>query len=156
MKETNSFQLEHFNAPLSTLAQHNPISVSKDSTLKESVHLLQDKNIGSLLVIENKEIIGIVTERDFLMKVTGIHENLDKVFISEVMTHHPTCLKDSDPIKLAMFHMHRNRFRHIPLVHEDGTPFNIISIKDILDYLFQYIPEEFITLEEVDELPDHF
>jgi len=59
------------DAPLSSLKLSRPIIVSSDTSIKDAVKKLQNRSIGCLLVEENNKLVGIMTERDILLKITG-------------------------------------------------------------------------------------
>lgn len=156
MSEKITLSGEQFNLPIKDLKLRPPITLDGKVTLKEAVAVMQDSSIGSILIIdENNNVLGIVTERDLLMKAAGLRDELDSIPISKVMTHHPNCLKESEPIKTAMYFMYKEEYRHIPITDEEGKPVAVMSIKDIVRFIVAQFPKEFITPNIEDDLPDH-
>ena len=61
-------------------------SVDSKATVLETIKLMRDKKVGSLLVTENSKFVGIFTETDFLRKVAAEEEPPDKTQVSSVMS----------------------------------------------------------------------
>ncbi len=74
---------------------HNVTKMPFSATVVEAANVMDQKNIGSILVEENKKVVGIVTERDILKKIVAKQKNADKVTIKEIMNF-PILTIDSD------------------------------------------------------------
>ncbi len=107
------------------------------SSLKEAIDLMNQFNIGSVVVMsEQIELKGIMTERDILKKVAG--KDIDyNSSIYQFMTPHPKTLTQSNTVLEALEMMQVGGFRHIPIVNGDGRPIGIISIKDIMTFIYE-------------------
>jgi CBS domain-containing protein len=114
------------------------ITVPADSPVSDAVELMRRHDVGCVLVIEGKQLIGVFSERDFLLKLAGSDRPLDQVPLREVMTAKPVVLSPEDSIRFALHEMSVGGFRHIPLVNK-GEPVGIISIRDVLGYLCREI-----------------
>jgi CBS domain-containing protein len=66
--------------------------------------------------------------------------------ISKVMTRDPEALRPGDSVAFALNKMSVGRFRHIPLVDDDHVPVGMISVRDIVDFLVELIPEQILNL----------
>jgi len=106
-------------------------------TLKEGIDLMNEFNIGSVVVMSDKiELKGIMTERDILKKVAG--KNVDfNSSIYQFMTPHPKTLTKENTVLEALEMMHVGGFRHIPIVNEEKRPIGIISIKDLMNFVYE-------------------
>ncbi len=126
-------------APLSNMLdeRRRPInSVYPDTSITESVRLMNDQNIGALLVMEDDKLTGIFTERDALTKVlvAGIDPVSTKV--SEVMTKDPFCVDPSTTVEEAMSIVTNRRIRHLPILH-NGELVGIVSSGDLTHWLVE-------------------
>jgi CBS domain-containing protein len=126
-------------APLSSMLdeRRRPInSVYPDTSITDSVRLMNDQNIGALLVMEDDKLSGIFTERDALTKVlvAGIDPVSTKV--SEVMTKDPFCVDPSTTIEEAMSIVTNRRIRHLPVLH-NGKLVGIVSSGDLTHWLVE-------------------
>ena len=93
-------------------------------------------NIGCLLVTDAEDrLIGIFTERDVMMDVAGLVNDLAVATVEEYMTHNPVALKPEMPIASALHMMSVHGFRHLPLVDDENRPTGIISFRDVVEYL---------------------
>ncbi len=114
----------------------SPIVCSPSDSMKEVLEVLQKNNIGSLVIVEDGQVKGIFTERDFLLKVANKNylENLNKP-VKDFMTANPKAIKENEKISLALKTMRLGKFRHLVVVNEDGKLEKVLSIKDLLDFI---------------------
>ena len=106
-------------------------SISPETTVIEALQILAEKQIGALLVLQNDDIVGVVSERDF---VRGIA--LEKFCelerpVSEVMTCDVVTISPNDDIEDCMQVMTEEHIRHLPVV-EDGKLIGLVSIGDVV------------------------
>ena len=81
------------------------------------------KKISAVMVVEPRKprrLAGIFTERDFLLR-SGALRGLGRVQLKKVMTRDPESLRSSDSVAYALQKMSVGRFRHIPLVDDQGS-----------------------------------
>lgn len=131
--------------PLRYLRVKKPITLSQRSTVVEAVELMRKKNIGCVLATENQKLVGIFTERDVLMKVTGA-KNYEKLTIADVMTSHVEAFQPDDSLAFVLNAMHVGGYRHVPVVDEDGKPIAVISVKDIIAFILGHFSEDVLNL----------
>jgi CBS domain-containing protein len=104
-----------------------------------AIHLMQRSGVECVLVKEGDTVIGILTERDILMKATGEKIDLNAVRVADLMTPDPVMLRDADTVAVALHKMSVGGFRHIPLVTRDHDPL-VVSIQDVFHHISEYIP----------------
>ncbi len=115
-----------------------PITIDASATLAKAVRRMKAHKIGCLLVTDDDDkLIGIFTERDILMRVAGLVDDLSTAIVSDYMTPDPIALTADLPIAQALHDMSLHGFRHVPLVDEAYRPDGIISFRDVIDYLKQ-------------------
>ena len=129
-------------APIETLKPKAPISVTKDTLIKDVLNIMRNKRFGCVCITENDSLLGIFTERDVLNKVIGGNLDVNTVKVGEVMTVDPEYLFLDDQIAFALNRMHVGGFRHIPLIDLTGKPTGIISVRDIMNYLIKNIKQQ--------------
>ena len=122
-----------------------PASVSPDTTVRDAAHLLAEKRIGALLVVEEGKVIGVFGERDMLLK--GLY-NEDKLSqpVRDYMAHDPVCLTPHDSIAHALSRMVVGGYRHIPLVDTKGAPEGILTMRDAMAYIVSFFPDEVLNV----------
>jgi CBS domain-containing protein len=100
-------------------------------TLADVVEQLVGHNIGSLVVMERDEMVGIITERDILRAQAQVRGPLDQVKVLERMTRCPIVCAPHDEVTSTMGVMTERRIRHLPVV-ERGRLVGMISIGDLV------------------------
>ena len=98
---------------------HTATKVSSDISTSEAARVMDKKSIGSVLIEENDEIIGIVTERDILRKIVAKGKNPDEVKVNEIMSHPLITIDANEDILKASEKMDEQRIRRL-VVTENG------------------------------------
>jgi signal-transduction protein with cAMP-binding, CBS, and nucleotidyltransferase domain len=123
------------------------LTIASDESVYDMVKQMVDANVGSLLVTVDGHIEGIVTERDYLRRVT-LEGRTDKdTPVSEIMTSPLIVVTPETPVDECMAIMTDRRIRHMPVV-EDGDVVALISIGDLVkfqsqqqDFKIQYLTD---------------
>jgi len=129
--------------PIQRLEPRKPLTLPMQATVEDAVRVLRSNRIGCVLVVEGERLVGILTERDLLLKME--RGDLDRP-IRDLMTPDPEVLSPADPIVFALNKMSVGGFRHVPLVDTAGHPVGIISVKDIVDYLADIFADDVLTV----------
>ena len=112
---------------------HGTVSLPPTASVREAVKLMKDKNIGSILVVEEARLVGIFTERD-LVRLVAEGADLDKP-LSEVMTKNPITVSPEEPLVVAVAKMVEHNIRHLPVVDSKGTVIGMLSIRDVIKHV---------------------
>jgi len=121
---------------VAALAAHAPIEVDTHTSLAKAIRQMNSHNIGCVMVTDdNDRLVGIFTERDVLMRVAGLVDDVSSANVGEYMTPNPVAVKVDLPIAHALHLMSVYGFRHLPLVDDDNRPTGIISFRDVVRYL---------------------
>lgn len=107
----------------------NLMKVEGTLTIRKAVDIMLEKNIGSLIVCNDGDIIGILEERDIIKKVLGRDLNIYVTRVSEVMSV-PLLIDSEETDDDASEMMNQNKVRHLA-VSEDSRIIGIISVADI-------------------------
>ena len=89
--------------PIAKLSLRDHPIVSSGINLKSVIKILRDKKVGCVMIEKNDQIIGVMTERDFLLRVTAKGLDLESEIIDNYMTKNPETLTLNDPISYALF-----------------------------------------------------
>ena len=133
-------------APIKSMQLPAPVAVERGATVQDAARLMQERHIGCVLIVQNGVLDGILTERDLLMKIIGTGKDISKVKVEEVMTPNPAALQPDDMIAYALNYMDVGGYRHVPIVDEKERPLGVLSVKNIVEYLTDYFPQEVLTL----------
>ncbi len=127
--------------PLSSLVNMDRelISLEAGATVAEAVKLMQERNIGALVITDPQQRpVGIFTEYDILRRVAAKLDNMSTVKLAEVMTKNPDTLTADAPIAHALKLMGDYQYRHLPITDAAGVVVGIISFRDVVNYIEQY------------------
>ncbi len=119
---------------IAVLAPKPAICISAETTVREAVQTMAQKNIGCLLVKESEQLAGVFTERDVLNRISQDLSALDEP-VSAYMTRSPETIRRQDSIAYALHQMDIGGYRHMVVVDRYGTPTGILSVRDILRFL---------------------
>ena len=121
------------------------VEVAPDVSIGEAVSLLQAGGGGCVVVTQNGQPIGILTERDILKKVASGELSLDTE-IAEIMTSPPEVIDESCSVATVIQRMHGGGFRHMPVVDESRRLKGVVSVKRIVEYLAEHFPSAVFNL----------
>ncbi|HEY66629.1 MAG TPA: CBS domain-containing protein [Caldilineae bacterium] len=121
-------------------------SVSPDATVYEALQLMADKNIGAVLVVEEGEVVGILSERDYARKVILKGRSSLNTPVKEIMTSKVYYVSPEQTIEECMTLMTEKRIRHLPVL-EDGRLVGIISIGDVVKAI---ISDQQVTIQQLE------
>jgi len=109
------------------------LKIDGDATVFEAITLMVEANVGSLLVTDDDEIVGIMTERDYLRRVTLQGRTDKETPVRDIMSSPLYIVTADTPIDECMALMTDRRIRHVPVVDE-GEVVGVISIGDLVKY----------------------
>lgn len=109
------------------------VSVEAFAPLEEAVDVMTEEEVGSLLVTESGQLVGILTEHDVVGAVWE-HAEMGSTTVADVMTATPYCADPEDPIDVAVERMVQYGISHMPVV-SGGRPVGVISNRDVLRVL---------------------
>lgn len=108
------------------------LEIDADATVLEAVQQMVEMNVGSLLVTDAGDITGIVTERDYLRRVT-LEGRTEDAPVREIMSSPLVVATLETTIDECMALMTDRRIRHVPVVDE-GKVVGLVSIGDLVKF----------------------
>ncbi|MCF8243951.1 MAG: CBS domain-containing protein [Saprospiraceae bacterium] len=122
-------------------------AVKPNLTVYEAIRVMGEQNIGSVLVMEDDQLVGILTERDYARKVVLKGKFSADMFVHEIMTPHPglTTVEPETSIEECMEIITAKKVRHLPVM-ENGKLIGLISIGDVV---FMYINHQQDIIEDM-------
>jgi len=107
-------------------------SIAPGDSVLDALKLMAEKGIGALLVMEGKNIVGIVTERDYARKIALLGRTSAATLVRDVMTRDVLYVRPGQSSEECMAIMTSNRLRHLPVVDDAGHLQGLISIGDLV------------------------
>ena len=123
-----------------------PVTVTPDAAVVEALQIMTDKNIGSLVVMNHDQYLGIITERDYARKVALKGKSSSVVKVSEIMTTDLPVVKPTDTIDHCMELMTSLNVRYMP-VFDNNKLTGIISMSDVVKHTILMQKETINQLE---------
>ncbi len=106
-------------------------SVGSGETVLGALKLMAEKNIGAVLVVDNDELTGIFSERDYARKIVLKGRHSDDTLVRDVMTPNVITIEPEQRLEDCMQIMSDKHIRHLPVM-ESGKLIGIISINDVV------------------------
>ena len=110
---------------------HEVASIGHDATVAEAAELMNQRQIGALVVTNGPRVVGIFTERDILCRVVAERRDPAQIRVHEVMTAPVACCQSDSNLDECRTAMTTERMRHLPVV-DDNRLVGMISIGDIM------------------------
>jgi CBS domain-containing protein len=109
-------------------------SIAQDATVLAAIKLMDEKNVGALLVTDGEKPVGVVSERDYARKVTLKDRAAQNVTVREIISGKLITVTPSSTVEECMRIMSNNRVRHLPVL-EEGKVVGIVSIGDLVNWI---------------------
>lgn len=127
-----------------------PITAFEKTSIREIANLMRTENVGSVLIRENNQIKGILTDEDLVHRVVAKGLDVDKSTAKDVMTKKLLTISPKDDLFDAIMAMRDSNVRHLPVV-EGKKILGMLTMNDILKIepqLFDLIVEKIEIREE--------
>ncbi len=108
--------------------------VSPEDTVYQAITLMNEKNIGAVLVMQEGRLVGIMSERDYTRKVVLKGRSSRDTRVREIMADSPITVGPQQTVDGCLHIMTEQRVRHLPVV-EEGRVLGVISIGDLVNWV---------------------
>ena len=109
-------------------------TIAPNATVFDAVREMADKNIGSLVVMDDEKLVGIITERHYARNVILKGKTSPTTLVKDIMERNVVHVGAEQSVELCMALMTEKRVRHLPVV--EGTKvIGIVSIGDLLKFV---------------------
>lgn len=121
-------------------------SIGPDEPVLEAIRLMSEKSIGALPVVQNDELVGIVSERDYARKVILMGRSSADTPVSHIMATPVFTITPDDTVQHCMELVTEKRIRHLPVL-ERNSLVGIISIGDLVKAVIEEQQQTIVELE---------
>jgi CBS domain-containing protein len=123
------------------------ISIPPDASVYSAVELMADREVGSLLVIDQGHLVGLISERDYSRKIILKGRSSKDTFVREIMVENPQTVCPDCSIDDAMRMMTSTKTRHLPVVDTNDHVCGVVSIGDLVNWIVTSQDEAIAHLE---------
>ena len=109
-------------------------SISSDATVFQAVEMMDAKNVGALLVMDQERLVGIISERDYTRKVVLRGKRSRETKVAEIMSTDVTVTHPREPVETCLRLMTDKHIRHLPVLDGDEVV-GVISIGDLVKHV---------------------
>ena len=107
------------------------LSIEPSQTLTDALTIMAEYKIGALLVMKNKKMVGIVSERDYAREVVLKKKSPKTTLVEDIMTRKIISLSGTDSFEKGLEVMTERRIRHLPVMHDEEI-LGMVSIGDLV------------------------
>jgi len=115
------------------------VRVSPQTSIREVIDTMRRERTGCVLVVEGDRLLGVFTERDYLLRCLSRDLSPDTQ-VSEVMTGEPECASLADSVTTLVRKIGQGGYRRMPIVDEGGQLYGCLSVRNLLHHLSQHCP----------------
>ena len=119
---------------ISDVMTKNPVVAVASDTVDKVAKLMRSQDIGPVPIVQdhnNRKLIGIVTDRDLVVKVMAEGRDAKSTRVEEVMTRNPVSVREGDDLKKALDVMSHHQVRRVPVVDNNDHIVGIIAQADV-------------------------
>ena len=109
----------------------DPECVSERDSLRDVARIMKDRDTGVVPVVDGRKIIGLITDRDIVVRGLAEGKKLDSATASELMTKHVRSVRDDASVNDALELMNNAEVRRVAVVNNNDELVGIVSLGDI-------------------------
>jgi CBS domain-containing protein len=112
---------------------HQVVTIDPSATVSTAATRMATENVGALVVVDDRKPVGIVTDRDLVLRVLAKNRLAAETEVRTVMTPNPVCVNADAPLEGAISRMKSNRFRRLVVVNDQQEVVGIVALDDIIE-----------------------
>ncbi len=109
-----------------------PATALPDQTLREVALKMRDHHVGAIVVVENERPIGIVTDRDLVMRSLVEPRDPSTTPVRDVMSRNPIVIRNDQKIDDALIALRQSGVRRLPIVDGQGRMVGVVAVDDLV------------------------
>lgn len=122
-------------------------SISPSGSVFDAIEAMAEKGVGALLVMENEQLVGIISERDYARKVILKGKSSKQTLVSDIMTKNVLIARPEQSVEECMAVMTEKRIRHLPVLDKHKV-IGMISLGDLVKTI---IAEQQFTIQQLEQ-----
>ena len=122
-------------------------TVPRTATVIEAIRTMAGEKVGSVVVADEGRLAGIFSERDVMFRVVMEGRDPEHTLVEEVMTAQVLTIAPETTGDAALFIMHQNHIRHLPVVDSNGRILAVVSMRKLLQEKIEELNQQLDSLE---------
>jgi len=120
---------------LSDWIWNDVVTASPEDSVEDIAQLMDRKNVRSVIITRDEHPVGIVTDRDLVIRVTARDKDPKFTSISDIVTRDPRVIREDDSISDVMSCVRDMKVRRLPVVDDNECLVEIVSLDDVVSDL---------------------
>jgi CBS domain-containing protein len=133
-----SVKTKALSEKLAHIIRSEPAIAQETTTVKDALALMRSRQKPALMICKGKKLLGIFTERDYIMKALGSAKSSDP--ISKYMTPNPITGRLDETLGEVIEVMDAKHLRTLPIVDENGAVASVVTVLTVIQYLADHFP----------------
>ena len=118
---------------IESISQSHVLTVQPQASAFEAACVMTKARCGSVLIVDaGGAMLGILTERDLMIKIVAKRRDPEATPVSDIMTHNPHFISPETTVSDAVLIMKRHNFRHLPIISSTSRILGVFSIRDAM------------------------
>jgi CBS domain-containing protein len=109
----------------------DPVCVSGGDSIREVARIMAREDTGVVPVVDGKKIVGMITDRDIVVRLVAEGKDPANAHVDEAMTKNIRAVKETDSVSDALNAMSSSQVRRVPVVNDRDEIIGIVSMKDL-------------------------
>jgi CBS domain-containing protein len=122
-------------------------TISPETRVFDALQLMAEKDVGALLVVDGKTLVGVFSERDYARKVILLGKSSKKLRVSEIMSSPPIFIEPEHTVEKGLALMSAKHVRHLPVMEKN----RLIGIVTIGDLVRSLIDEQKVVIDHLEK-----
>ena len=111
----------------------DPVCVSERDTVREVARIMAREDTGVVPVVDGKKVIGMITDRDIVVRLVAEGKDPANAHVNEAMTKNVRAVKEDDTVSDVLNVMSSTQVRRVPVVNDRNEIVGIVSMKDLAE-----------------------
>jgi len=120
----------------------------EDERVSVVARRLRDERVGCVVVTRDGRPVGLLTDRDIVVRVVAEGRDAERTRVSEIVTYDPFVLAEGDGVDTAAARMREHGIRRLPIVDTRGEVVGIVTADDLLMMLGRQLADVCLGIEE--------
>lgn len=114
------------------IATLHPVTVSSKATVTEAAECMLEADVGDVLVMDGQKLLGILTDRDIVVRVLAKGKNPTRTKAKSVCSPHVVTVPALEPVEEVERLFREHAIRRVPVVDKDGGVLGVASLDDVV------------------------